>query len=135
MKQSLINAMRKGTAVALKIDSHPIVLTPHERVRKPGGVFDWEPRPPKPVQQLGIDSSEATLSGITGTGGGVSMTDGATVHKWNYEIYGPYNASIDIGDTWESDGVIYRVISIKPSNGYERRGVVSAIGKDPDYGA
>lgn len=135
MKQSLVNALRKGTAVSLSIDSHPIVLTPHERVRKQGGAYDWEPRPDKPPQNLGVEAVGATLSGISGTGGGITATDGATMHKWDYEIYGPYDADIQIGDTWSEGGTIYRVVSIKPYNGYERRGVVNAIGKDPSYGS
>lgn len=136
VKQSLINALRKGTNLAIKIDSHPIVLTPHQRTRKQGGAYDWEPQPPRPVQQLAVEPVGATLSGITGTGGGVQATDGATMHKWDYELVGPYDAQMEIGDTWTDDtGTIYRIVAIKPTNSYERRGVVSAIGKAPSYGS
>jgi len=135
LKQSLINALRKGTQVALGIDSYPIVLVPHERVKKQGGVYDWEPRPARPEQLLGIDSVGATLSGISGTSGGITATEGAKLHNWDYEIYGPYNCQMEIGDTWTQDGTIYRITSIKPDNQYERRGTVVAIGKDPSYGS
>lgn len=134
MKASLINALRKGTRVGLNIDSHIIVLTPHLRVNKGGGAYDNEPQPPRPPQMLGVEPVGATLSGISGTSGGQTATEGASMHKWDYEIYGPHDAQMEIGDTWSEGGTVYRITGIKPENGYERRGIVSAIGKDPSYG-
>lgn len=135
MKQSLVNALRKGTAVSIKIDSHPIVLVPHQRTSGPGGVYDNVPQPPRQVQQLSVEPVGAAISGIAGTGGGISHSEGASLHKWDYELVGPHDAEMEIGDTWEYDGTTYRIIAIKPENGYERRAVVSAIGGAPKYGS
>lgn len=134
MKATLLNALRKGTQVLIGIDSHPIVLIPHERVKKPGGVYDWEEQNPRDPQNLILEPVGATLAGIAGTSGGVTNTEGASVHQWDYELVGPWDAKIEIGDTWVEGETSYRVTSIRPYNGYEKRATVSAIGKDPSYG-
>lgn len=135
MKQSLINALRKGTQVGINIDSHEIVLTPHLRVKKDGGVSELVPQTPRPPQKFTIQAVEATLSGISGAGGGVTKSEGAELHTWAYELVGAYNAEIAIGDTWKEGETTYRVVGLQPFNNYERRAVVSAIGKDPQYGS
>lgn len=135
MKASLVNALRKGTAVSIGIDSHPIALIPHARVKKPGGVWDTEAQPARAVQNFSIESNASTLSGITAAGGGVTTTEGANVHQWSYELVGPWDSVMEIGDTWTEGETTYRITAIQPFNGYERRGVISAIGKDPSYGS
>ena len=135
MKASLVNALRKGTQVLLGIDSQTIVLTPHLRVNKGGGVYDLDPQPPRPAQEFQIEPFQSTLTGIAGTGGGIASTEGATAHNWSYLLRGRYDAVVAIGDTWKVGETIYRVEAIQPYNGYEVTAVVSAIGKDPAYGA
>ena len=134
MKQSLLNALRKGTNVAIKIDSHPIALIPHTKVSLPGGAWKLEAQAPRPEQNFAIEANSSTLSGISGAGGGVVSTEGATVHSWAYELVGPHDSVMEINDTWTQDGTIYRITAIQPFNEYERRGVIAAIGKDPAYG-
>ena len=136
MKQSLVNALRKGTDVLLSIDSHEIELIPHNRVKKPGGVYDWEPSPvPRPPQKFQVEPVQATLSGITGAEGGVSGAEGAKLHSWSYTLRGRHDSVIEIGDIWRKGETEYRVVSIQPFNEYEKTAVVTAIGKDPSYGA
>lgn len=134
MKPSLIRALRKGTEVVLKQFGTELTLIPHQRTKKPGGVYDWEPQPARPPQIFNIEPNASTLSGITGAGGGVTATEGATAHNWSYSLTGRYDAQIEIGDTWTKDGTDYRVVSLQPYNDYEKVAVVSAIGKDPAYG-
>ena len=81
---------------------------------------------PRAVQNLTLESIAAT--------GELTKSDGASMHKWDYEIVGRYDAQMAVGDTWTNGGTIYRITAIKPFNQYEQRGVVSAIGKDPNYG-
>lgn len=126
MKQSLVNALRKGTQVMLKIDSHTIVLQPHKRTAGAGGVYDNVPQPPRAPQVLAVEPVGA---------GGITHSEGASLHKWDYELVGPHDAEMEINDTWQHEGTTYRIIAIKPENGYERRAVVSAIGGDPNYGS
>lgn len=135
MKASLVNALRKGTDVLLKIDSYEITLIPHARVKKPGGVYDWEPQPARPPQKFQVEPVGATLSGISGASGGVSAADGAQAHTWSYNLRGRYDAQVAIGDVWKAGETSYRVVSIQPYNDYEKVAVVSAIGKDPHYGS
>ena len=126
MLASIVRALRKATDVAIKVDSYPIILTPHLRVSAPGGVYNWVPQLPRAVQNLTLESIAAT--------GELTKSDGASMHKWDYEIVGRYDAQMAVGDTWTNGGTIYRITAIKPFNQYEQRGVVSAIGKDPNYG-
>ena len=135
MKAAIVNALRKGTDVLLGIDSHEIVLIPHARTKKPGGVYDWVAQPPRDPQQFQIEPVGATLSGITGSEGGVVGTEGAKAHTWSYTLRGRYDAEIEIGDTWEYGDTNYRVVSVQPYNDYEKTAVVTAIGKTPYYGS
>ncbi|AGT14029.1 head-to-tail stopper [Mycobacterium phage Rope] len=124
MKASLLNALRKGTNIGLKIDSHTIVLVPHQKTHKGGGVYDNEAQTPRPPQQFSVEQPS----------GGLRTAEGALLHQWDYELVGAYNAAIAIGDTWTHNGMVYRVTTIMPDNGYEKRAAIVAVGKDPAYG-
>lgn len=134
MKPSLLNALRKATDVSLKLDSVEIVLIPQEKVKQPGGGFRIQEGNPRAPQLFSVEANDSALSGITGAAGGVTKGEGTEVHTWAYQIVGRYDAIVAIGDVWKYEGTIYRVIGIQPFNNYERRAVVSAIGKDPSYG-
>jgi len=134
MKASIVKALRKGTDTILKQFGTELVLIPHQRTKKPGGVYDWDAQPARPPQIFNVEPVGSTLAGITGAGGGVTSTEGASAHTWSYNLTGRYDAQIAIGDTWVKDGTQYRVVSLEPYNDYERVAVVSAIGKDPAYG-
>lgn len=135
MKASLVNALRKGTDVLLKVDSHEIILIPHERVKKPGGVYDYEAQDPRPAQTFQIEPNEAMLTGISGASGGLVNTEGARGRSWSYILRGKYDAQMAINDTWQNGETEYKIISIQPYNGYEKTAVVEAVGKDPQYGS
>lgn len=135
MKPALINALRKGTEVILAQFGTEIVLVPHERVPYPGGVYKWEEQAPRDPQIFNVEPVGATLSGITGSEGGVTNTEGAKLHSWSYTLTGRYNSEVEIGDTWDNGGTNYRVTAIQPFNDYEKKATVAAIGKDPAYGS
>lgn len=135
LKPSLLNALRKGTALVISVDKTTIQLVPHERVRKPGGVFDYVPQTPRPPQDFYVEPVGSTLTGIAGTTGGQVSTEGAKAHQWSYNLTGAYDCQMEINDTWKNGDTTYRVISIQPDNGYEKVGVVTALGKDPAYGS
>jgi hypothetical protein len=130
----VIPALRKATDVTIRFDSRVIELTPHIRVKSPGGAIDWEPQPIRPPQSFSVAPVVATISGISGTGGGAVVSEGAVIHSWDYTLTGRYNCEMEIGDTWEDGETLYRVVAIQPTNDYERVGVVKATGKDPNYG-
>jgi hypothetical protein len=135
MKQPLINALRKGTDVILDQFGTLITLTPHLRVKKPGGVYDWEPQTPRDPQVFNIEPVNATLQGLTGASGGITNLEGAKAHKWAYTLTGRYDSLVEIGDTWKNGETEYRVTALNPYNFYEKTAVVEAIGKDPAYGS
>lgn len=135
LKPSIINALRKATQIAINMDPTVIELVPHVRVKKPGGVYDNEVRPPRPPQTFLIEPVESTLSGIIGAGGGITESEGAEIRSWSYNITGTYDAEMDVNDTWKEGETTYKIIALQPENGYSRVGVVTAIGKDPKYGS
>lgn len=135
MKPALLNALRKGTDVVLNQFGTEITLIPSERVKKPGGVYDYDPKPARDPQVFYVEPVGSTLAGITGTTGGVTSGNGAQAHTWSYNLTGRFDAEIEIGDVWKRGETSYRVVSIQPINDYEKVAVVSAIGKDPSYGS
>lgn len=135
MKPSLLKALTKGTDTVLKLFGTEIVLTPHERTKKPGGVYDNETQPTRDPQIFNVEPVGATLSGITGSEGGITNVEGARVHSWSYTLTGRPDAEIEIGDTFKNGETTYRVTALQPYNGYERKATVTAIGKDPAYGS
>ena len=135
MKASILNALRKSTDLLVRFDTRTIELVPHQRTKKPGGVYDNETQPPRPPQEFYIEPSASALGGITGTAGGAVGSEGAQVHSWPYFLVGAWDCQMEINDTWKEGDTTYRIIAIQPFNNYERRGVIEAIGKDPSYGA
>lgn len=134
LKPSIQNALKKATDVSIRLDPTTIVLTPHKRVNKGGGAWKLEPQPARPPQDFLVESVSSTLGGITGTGGGVVGTDGGQAHSWSYTLTGRFDCQMEINDVWKNGDTAYKVIAIQPSSGYDRIGVVTAIGKDPAYG-
>jgi len=127
MKASLLNALRKGTRIAIRIDSHPIVLTPHLTTASAGGVYNKVPQTPRESQNFAIEN----ISSIQGP----TRTEGATMHLVSFELVGPWDSEMAVGDTWIQGTTQYRVHSMAPANGYEVRGICAGIGKDPSYGS
>lgn len=129
-------ALRKATELALSIDPRTIVLTPHARIQKPGGLYDFEPQTPRAAQTFNVEPVGSTLTGITGTSGGVIPSEsGAETHQWSYFLIGSYDCEMEVGDTWQEGSTYYRILAIQPKNDYEKRAVVTAYGKDPNYGS
>lgn len=138
LKPSLLNALRKGTSVAINVDPTVIELIPSNKTFGPGGIVTILPDDQvtkRPPQVFTMSSVSATLSGISGTSGGKVRTEGAEGSSWSYQLTGAYDCEMEIGDHWKDGSTTYRVISIQPENGYERVGVVTAFGSDPKYGA
>lgn len=131
----VLPALRKATDIVIKFDPRTIVLTPHKRTQKPGGVYDWEAQKPRPAQQFSIEPVGSTLVGITSTAGGVIAGEGASTHQWSYYLVGRYDSQMAVGDTWVDGETTYRIIAMQPKNDYEKRAVVTAYGADPNYGS
>ena len=128
-------ALRKATELAIKIDPRTITLLPHSRIDRGGGLYDFEAQTPRAAQTFMVEPVGATLSGITSTSGGAVNSEGASVHQWSYYLVGKYDAEMEIGDTWQEGETVYRIVALQPKNDYEKRAVVTAYGKDPNYGS
>lgn len=129
-------ALRKATDLVIKIDPRKIVLIPHTRVSKGGGMYDYVAGTPRAAQTFSVEPVGSTLTGITSTTGGVVTSEsGAETHQWSYYLVGRHDAKMEIGDTWQEGDTVYRIVAIQPKNDYEKRAVITAFGRDPNYGA
>jgi hypothetical protein len=129
-------ALRKATDLTIKLDPRTISLIPHTKVNKGGGLYDYQTQTPRAPQTFAVEPVGATLSGITSISGGVVDSEsGAQSHQWSYYLIGRYDAEMEIGDTWQDGNTLYRIVAIQPKNDYEKRAVVTAFGRDPNYGA
>lgn len=129
-------ALRKATDLIIKIDPRTIVLVPHKKVKKPGGLYDYRRQTPRAAQTFSVEPVGSTLTGITSIAGGVIPTEsGAEIHQWAYYLVGRHDAIMEVGDTWQEGETTYRIVAIQPKNDYEKRAVVTAFGADPNYGA
>ena len=126
-------ALRKATELAIRIDPRTITLLPHSRIDRGGGLYDFEAQTPRAAQTFMVEPVGATLSGSTS--GGVVNSEGASVHQWSYYLVGLYDAEMEIGDTWQEGETVYRIVALQPKNDYEKRAIVTAYGKDPNYGS
>ena len=130
----VLPALKKATDLSVKFDPRTIELVPNPRVLKPGGVWDTEPQPPRAPQTFNVIPISSTLGGRSGSVDRTVERDGIKGHSWFYYLVGRADSIMAIGDTWKDGDTDYRIISIMPKNDYERRAVVEAFGKDPNYG-
>lgn len=121
----MLGALRKAIDFVLKLDSRLIVLTPHEQVKKEGGLYDTTPQAPRAAQRFTI----------TVTDKATAQTDGALVHPYMYELSGKFDAQIAVGDTWNDGDSMYRVTELQPKNDYEIRAYAIGFGPDLNYGS
>lgn len=133
MKATMVNSLRKSIDTLLKVDSVEIVLIPHSKIKKAGGVYDNEPQPARQPQLFQVEPSVATTT-VDAAGGRGDQAGGVKAHLWTFVLTGKHDAEIEIGDTWKVGETSYRVITIQPDNGYSKVAIASAVGSDPVYG-
>ena len=117
--------LRKATDRIIKLDYRTIVLVPHADTKTPSGAVKKTAGIPRDAQTFSITPMDDQI---------VSTESGAKAQQWKYILVGRYNAIIEIGDSWEDGNMTYEVVSIFPSNDYEKRCVVRAFGMEPNYG-
>lgn len=123
-----IPALRKAIDTLIKADPRTVVLTPHEKVDKGGGAFDYEDGRPRAAQTFSITPENVTAD-TTNTSLG-----GAEAPRWTYSLIGRHDAVVEVGDTWQDGNTLYRVVSLSPKSDYQVQATVVAFGKDPNYG-
>jgi hypothetical protein len=119
--------LRRGTEWFIADDPYEITLIPHEKVKKPGGVYDYEPQPARATQTFKMIANVLDTF-TTGT------SEGSLGQNWDYVLLGLWDAEIEINDTWDDGNSHYRVARILQANDYESRAAVVSFGKDPGYG-
>ncbi len=94
-----------------------ITLTPNARVRTADGGWKTQaqtPREPITVRLLEANAAQSTMRTPTPTQGGVARIV-------DVEILAPYDAAIEIGDTFDHDGAEYEVVGMMLDLEYEKR--------------
>lgn len=127
-QMKVLKALRKGTALMINFDPRTIVLVPHTKTRTSGGGYKLTPGTPRAPQKFSFESQGINLAG------GITSGDGGSVRGFSYILIGLYDAEVEINDSWQDGDTTYRVVAIDPKNDYEKRCVVRAFGKDPNYG-
>lgn len=122
-----IPALRKAVDTLIKVDPRTVVLTPHEKVDKGGGAFDYEEGRPRAAQTFSITPEGTTDTPNTALGG-------AEAPRWTYTLVGRHDAVVELGDTWQDGDTLYRVVALAPKSDYQVSATVVAFGKDPNYG-
>lgn len=61
-------------------------------------------------------------------------SDDGIARRFTYVMIGPYDADIDINDTWTVGEISYKIESLMPNNGWESRAYVTAYAKEPVMG-
>lgn len=114
----------KLTKWFIKLDPYPVILTPTQKVKTPSGGEKTIELPPRPEQIVRIIN-------IDGSTDGINLTIDGQIRKFPMVIVGEWHSTIEIGDTWTRNGVIYRVDGLQPYNSYEVKGGVTVVGKLP----
>ncbi|QNJ59228.1 hypothetical protein SEA_MRMIYAGI_13 [Mycobacterium phage MrMiyagi] len=130
----VLPALRKATELSIRFDPRTIELVPNTKVQKPGGVYDYTSQTPRPPQTFNVLPIASTLGGRSGSIDRIAESNGLKGHSWYFYLVGRHDCEMAINDTWSEGETMYRIISILPKNDYERRAVVEAFGKDPNYG-
>ena len=123
-----IPALRKAVDTLIKVDPRTVVLTPHEKVDKGGGAFDYEEGRPRAAQTFSITPEKVDVDAST------TSLGGAEAPRWTYTLIGRHDAAVEVGDTWSDGNTLYRVVSLAPKSDYQVSATVVAFGKDPNYG-
>ena len=123
-----LGPLRRAIKRAIDFDHYVITLTPTDKVERPGGVYetvDVIDRLPQKFQLEAYNVYGYNTQADIGIGGNL---------RRYYQLTGTYDAIIEIGDHWADGDNTYRVVSILPENGYEKRALVESFGSEPNYG-
>lgn len=126
-QQHGLDILRRNTAWYITDDPSTITLTPHTKTREASGGYTLVAGTPRAPQTFKLIPFSLTTDGIV-------RGEGGEVRNWTYFIVAPYDAIIEIGDTWSDGETLYRVTAIVQANDYEIKAAATAFGKDPNYG-
>lgn len=101
--------------------------------QQPSGGHKYSPATARAPQTFRVSARGA------GEGPVLAKTDGGRSVKYEYDLIGAFNATIEVGDTWDDtapDGsaIHYKVEFVHPFNGYEVSAYVTSWATEPQHG-
>lgn len=126
IEKSRLAYLRYTTKQFIQDESTSIAIKRQVKTNKPGGGHDF-PKIDLPPQKFRFINQDIT-SGIA-----FGIDDGLA-RRFSYVIVGPYNADLNVNDTWTDNNIQYKVDAIIPGNGWETRAYVTAFAMEPEHG-
>lgn len=118
--------LRYTTKTYINDDPTIVVIQRQMKVSKPGGGHDF-PKASLPAQTFRFVNQNIGSDIDYGVDDGIA-------HRSSYVIVGEYDADLDVNDTWTVGGQQYKIDSIAPDNGWERRANVTCFAIEPEHG-
>lgn len=116
---------KRNTVAFISARPMLVTLTPVQRVRTASGgtkVLDLPPRSPQTLRLIEQASAYGNSPGL------LQAQDGKQL-KVTYQLLGPFDAVMGVGDHWSEGGITFEIAELLPFNGYERRGQVIQYGQ------
>jgi hypothetical protein len=106
------------------IAANPLMLELIPRVmHRTGSGSRWEEKDPRPIQVARLIDQ--------GPDGDTQRGDDALQRKDRFQLLLPHDGIVELYDFWvDTSGIRYEVTGLLPSNGYERRAVVTRFGQE-----
>jgi hypothetical protein len=118
--------LRYTTKMYIYGDPTSVIIQRQTKVNKPGGGHDF-PKMPLPAQTFRFVNQDI--------GSGIDYgSDDGIARRFSYVIIGEYDADLDVNDTWTVGEQQYKIDSIAPDNGWERRANVTCFAIEPEHG-
>jgi hypothetical protein len=112
---------RRNTLAFIAARPTVITLIPVEKVKTPSGGTRLQDLPPRTAQTLRVIDQNSHTGNVPGL---LTSTDGRQL-KAVFQLLGPYDAVMAVGDHWAGEGKErFEIAEMLPFNGYERRGGV-----------
>lgn len=113
---------RAAVAELLTLRGQPIVLIPAAGAvtQKAGGGRDFAPGVARPAQVFAKFNTKAL------DGDERSQTDRGENRKFQFRMIGAYDATVELGDSWEDDVATYTVETVDITQPYQVTAIVTA---------
>jgi hypothetical protein len=122
--QAELRAQKAITRAFILAQPSSIALQPVIVAKTASGGTTREHAAPREAQILRlIDQST-----ISGNSPGANRAEDGSQTKATHQLLGEYDATMAVGDWWESGGLRYEIVELLPFNGYERRAKVTQYG-------
>lgn len=108
---------RNLTTWFIEFEPLDVVLIPRLRTRTASGGSTYADLPPRRVQRMRLIRMSSAQKPLVTQDGRERIID--------FTLMGQWDAEMAVGDHWRDlEGLLYEVVELVPSNGYERKALV-----------